>query len=194
MKRSWLYIIGAILVVAAAVAIFVAMDNSNDRSGKSTSASSSSPSSSTNQTFKPKQACNVFSLADAKQVLGDSAKGGATTNNTSSDDLELSTCSYTQDSGSNVPVSASKSASLLVRAPKTGAGITSNQAQFGYLKPADSQHVAGYGDNAYWDPQYGQLNILKHNAWYILSYGPVTPAARTLDQTKQLADILIDKM
>jgi hypothetical protein len=194
MKRSWLYIIGAILVVVAAGGIFVAMDNSNDHSGKSTSASSSSAGSPSNQAFKPKQACSVFSLADAKQVLGDSAKGGETTASSSSDDLEVSTCSYTQDSGSNVPVSAGKSASLLVRAPKTGAGITSNENQFGSLKPADSQHVAGYGDNAYWDPQYGQLNVLKHNAWYILSNGPITPSDRTLDQAKQLADILIDKM
>lgn len=193
MKRAWLYIIGAVLVVAAGVGIFVAMNNSNNHSGKSTTASTAYNNSS-NQAFKPKQACSVFTLADAKQVLGDSAKGGETTGNTSSDDLEVSTCSYTQDSGSNVPVAGSKSASLLVRAPKTGAGITSNQNQFGPLKPADSERVAGYGDNAYWDPQFGQLNILKHNAWYILSYGPITPSSRTLDQAKQLADILIDKM
>ena len=193
MKTIWLYIIGAVLVIAAAIGIFAAKNNSNDRSGKSTNAATSS-SDSSNQAFKPKQACNVFTLADAKQILGDSAKGGEVNGDTSSDDLAVSTCNYTQDAGSNVPVSASKSASILVRAPKTGAGITSNQNQFGNLKPADSQHVAGYGDNAYWDPQYGQLNVLKHNTWYIISYGPITPASRTLDQAKQLADILIDKM
>jgi hypothetical protein len=192
MKRSWIYIIGAALVILAAVAIFVAMDNSQDHSDKTASKSTTTADHST--AFPQRKACTIFTLADAKQVLGDSAKGGEAANSTSSDDLDVSTCNYTQDSGSNVPVSTNKSASLLVRAPKSGAGTTSNQAQFGYLKPADSQQVAGYGDNAYWDHQYGQLNILKNNTWYILSNGPITPADRTLDQAKQLADILIDKM
>lgn len=192
MKRAWLYILGIVLVVAAGVGIMVAMNNSKDHNDKSSSANVSQSTSST--AFPKRQACTIFTLADAKQVLGDSAKGGDNSTATSSDALSVSTCSYTQDSGSNAPVAASKSASLLVRAPKTGAGTTSNQNQFGYLKPADSQPVAGYGDNAYWDPQYGQLNILKHNAWYILSNGPITPSVRSLDQAKVLADILISKM
>ena len=192
MKRTWIYLIGAVLVIAAAVGVFIAIDNSNDHSGKATNSNTEQASSS--QAFKPRQACKVFTLADAKQLLGASAKGSEVTSNTSSDDLEVSTCNYTQDSGSNSPITAAKSASILVRAPKTGAGITSNENQFGPLKPADSEHVAGYGDNAYWDSQYGQLDILKNNTWYILSYGPITPADRTLDQAKQLADMLIDKM
>ena len=192
MRRAWLYILGIVLVAAAGVGIMVAMNSSKDHSDKSSSVNASQNASGT--AFPKRQACTIFTLADAKQVLGDSAKGGDNSPATSSDALSVSSCSYTQDSGSNAPVSASKSARLKVSSPKTGAGTTSNQNQFGYLKPADSQHVAGYGDNAYWDPQNGQLNILKHNAWYILSNGPVTPSARSLDQAKALADILISKM
>jgi len=192
MRRRWVYLIGAILIAAAAAAIVLAMGSSKNHNDKTSQTSAQKPA--TSPTFAKRQACSIFTLSDAKQVLGDGAKGGESTGETSSDDLLVSTCSYTQDTGSNAPVSAGKSATLLVRAPKTGAGITSNQSQFGPLKPADSQHVAGYGDNAYWDPAYGQLNILKHNTWYILSSGPVTPSSRTLDEAKQLADILISKM
>ena len=170
MRRGWLYIIGLVLVVAAIAAIFIAMGNSNKSQNDKTSQSSSQKPASS-PTFTKREACKIFTLADAKQVLGDNVKGGSNPVDSSSDDLSVSTCTYTQDTGSNVPVSSSKSATLLVRSPKTGAGITSNQNQFGYLKPADSQHVAGYGDNAYWDQQYGQLNILKHNTWYIVSNG-----------------------
>ena len=193
MRLRWFYLIGAVLVIAAAAAIVLARSNSSkNQNDKTSQASSQKPSSS--PAFAKRQACSIFTLSDAKQILGDSAKGGNTTGDTSSDDLSVSTCTYTQDSGSNAPVSAGNSATLLVRSPKTGAGITSNQNQFGPLKPTGSQHVAGYGDNAYWDPQYGQLNILKHNTWYILSSGPITPSSRTLDEAKQLADLLISKM
>lgn len=191
MKRSWLYIIGAVLVIAAAAAIIAAMENSKDHSEKIQPAATNNTSKAA---LKPKQACAIFTLAEAKQVLGDSAKGGEGNNSTSSDDLAVSTCSYTQDSGSSAPVSVTKSASLLVRAPKTAAGTTSNHNQFGHLKPADVQLVAGYGDSAYWDVQYGQLNILKNNTWYILSNGPITPSDRTLNQAEQLADVLISKL
>jgi hypothetical protein len=170
-----------------------AMENSKGHVEKS--AADALGKNSSKAIYTKKRACAIFTLADAKQILGNNAKGGASNGNTSSDDLAVSTCAYTQDSGSNnVPVTAGKSASLLVRSPKSAAGITSNQAQFGPAKPADAQAVAGYGDSAYWDPQYGQLDILKNNTWYILSNGPTTPSARSLDQAKLLADIIIDRM
>jgi len=194
MKRALSLTIGAALIIAALVAIILVINNSKDHnSAKKTTADTNATVNEKKPTYKT--ACAIFSLADAKQLLGDTAKGGATNNQTSSDDLAVSSCSYSQDAGANVPISSSnKSASLLVRAPKTSAGNRSNQNEFGPLKPAEAQPVNGYGDSAYWDAQYGQLNILKNNTWYILSYGPITPASRTLGQTQQLADILISKM
>jgi hypothetical protein len=193
MRRIWIINLGIILVLAAGIGIFLAADNSqNHNSAKKTNkqiaASQPAP--------KPqaKSACSIFTLADAKQVLGDTAKGGSANEQNSSEDLTVTSCSYTQDSGTNAPVSSGKTAGLLVRAPKTSTAATSNDNQFGPLKPTGAQDVSGYGDSAYWDPQYGQLNILKNNTWYILSNGPVTPASRTLDEAKQLADILISKM
>jgi len=195
MKRIWLYVIGAILVVAAAIGILVAKGNSRDHTDKNSSSAKNSPAAASKQTFAKRQACVIFGLADAKQVLGDSAKGGSNPiYDSPQGGIDVSSCSYTQDQGANVPVASRNSASLLVRAPRANAGITSNQNQFSSLKPSDAQAVAGYGDNAYWDVQLGQLNILKNNTWYTLSNGPAAPSARTLDQAKQLADILISRM
>jgi hypothetical protein len=191
MTRALSLILGAVLVIVAATSLYLAVHNSktnNKSSPQTTNTSSSQP------VAKPKQACSIFTLAEAKQLLGTTAKGGDNPASGSSDDLSVTTCSYIQDTGNNTSVTSSKSATLLVRAPKTSTGVTSNQNQFGPLKPADAQPVAGYGSVAYWDVQFGQLNILKNNTWYILSYGPPTPSARTLDQTKQLADLLVDKM
>jgi hypothetical protein len=192
MRLRWIYGIGLVLVLAAAAGIIMAMGSSKKHDDKTSQASVQKPSDS--PTFAKREACRIFTLADAKEVIGDTAKGGDNTTAASSADLAVSTCTYTQDAGSNVPVSSSKSAALLVRSPKTGAGSTSNHNQFGPLRPVASQPVSGYGDSAYWDAQYGQLNILKHDTWYILSSGPVTPSSRTLDEVKRLADILINKM
>ncbi len=188
MRRFWLYLLGAILISGAGVAVFLAVDNAQDNKSKSSSPSdlSTTPAS--------KKACSIFTLAEAKQLLGDGAKGSASPPESESGDLAVSSCSYNQSSGPNVPVAATKVASLLLRAPKTAAGIQSNMNQFGVVKPANVQDVSGYEDNAYWDQDHGQLDILKNNNWYILSYGSPTPSSRTLEQTKQLADLLINRL
>lgn len=189
MRRFWIWLLAIILVAAAVAAVILAAKNSKSPSNKI----SNTPVA-TNKNPSPKDACTIFTLADAKQLLGDTAKGGSNPIFESSSDFDVSTCTYTQDQGANAPVSSKKSATLQVQAPKTAVGIASNQKEFGPFKPAGVQDVAGYGDLAYWDPEHGQMNILKDNIWYTLSYGPTTPSERTLDQAKQLADLLISKM
>lgn len=190
MKRSSYLIIVLVLIAAAIVAAVFAVTNKHDEDKKTPPVASKTSALESSS----KKACQIFTLADAKKILGNSAKGGVVNTSSSTDDLLVSSCSYTQGSGSNTPVSSSQSATLLVRAPKNSRGEQSNQNQFGPLKPDDAQDVSGYGQSAYWDAQFGQLNILKNNTWYILSYGPVVPANRTLEQTQQLADLLINKM
>jgi hypothetical protein len=143
---------------------------------------------------KPNTACTIFTITDAKKILGNSAKGGEAGTNKTSADMQSSACSYEQVTSSKLQSADENTASLLVRTPQSEKGILSNNNQFGPLKPADAIAVDGYGSSAYWSPQLGQLNILKQNSWYIVSNGPIKPADRTLDEAKQLADILIDKM
>jgi hypothetical protein len=189
MKRPMIYILGAGLVLAAAGAIVLAVHSSNSQDDKTSNQPTSSATSPS-----VKKACAIFTLSDAKKLLGDTAKGGENGAPSSSADLAVSLCTYTQDAGSNAPVSTSPSATLLVRLPQTPRGINSNHNQFGPLRPESVQPISGYGDGAYWDPQFGQLDILKNNNWYVLSYGPITPTDRTLAQTEQMANLLISKM
>jgi hypothetical protein len=193
LKRVWEYVIGLVLLIAAILAIVYAVGFSKNHNDQSQPASV--PKKQTANIPAGKQACGVFTLADAKQLLGDSVKGGDNPADTSSNDVDVSTCNYLQDlSSSNVPVSSGKAASLTVKIPKTSNGINSNQGQFGKIKPSDVEDVSGYGDSAYWDVDHGQLDILKNNTWYILSNGSTTPSARTLDEAKQMADLLISKI
>jgi hypothetical protein len=192
-KRAWEYIIGLILIAGAVAGVVLAMNSSKTHDDNSHPASVQK---------KPvvnvppeKQACGIFTLAVAKQLLGDSAKGGENQADTSSSDVDVTTCNYLQDlSSSNAPVSSSKTAGLEVKLPKTASGVKSNRGQFGPIKPGGVQDVSGYGDSAYWDPEHGQLDILKGDTWYILSYGSTTPSARSLDETEQLAGLLISRM
>jgi hypothetical protein len=134
---------------------------------------------------------------DARKLLGNSITGGATSANAATNDIDVSTCAYTQQFPSNTPVSTVREAlsvTILVRAAKSDAGAVSNSNQFGPRKPTDAQDINGYGDNAYWYPAGGQLNILKRNNWYILTYGKISPNDRTLEQTKQFADLIIAKL
>ena len=56
------------------------------------------------------------------------------------------------------------------------------------------QKVTGFGDDAYWDPTYGQLNILAHNNWYILSIGGLRPTDKTLTSAKTFATRIISRL
>ena len=183
MKRAIYYLIGVVLVVAAGSAVFWAVKDSRSHDDKTTSQSAAVTHSA------PNKACQIFTLADAKTLLGDSVKGGSSIAPQSSADLNISTCTYNLGSGTD-----RKAASLLARVPKTPRGETSNSNEFGPFRPSTVQDVPGYGDSAYWDAEHGQLNILKNNTWYILSYGTAAPAGRSLDQTRQLADLLINKL
>jgi hypothetical protein len=192
MRKILIYLIGLLFISGAVVAIVIAAKSSKDHNDKN--AANTSAVTPKKSAAVSKKACDIFTLADAKQLLGGNVKGGENTVPAASPDLTVSSCSYTQDTGNSQPVNSAASAALLMRHPTTSSGISSNQNEFGNLRPAGVQDVPGYGDAAYWDGEHGQLNILKNNDWYILSYGTTTPADRTLDQATQLAAILIGKM
>jgi hypothetical protein len=184
MKTAKPYIIGVILIAAAAAALFWAVKDSKSHDDKSSTKSVSAPVNKIDN-----HACRVFTIDDAKALMGGGVKTGQDPVSTASPDLNVSTCTYTLSAASD-----HQSASLLARVPITDKGIASNNNEFGPLKPTTVQDVDGYGDHAYWDAEHGQLNILKNNIWYILSFGPAAPSSRSLQQTQQLADLLIDKM
>lgn len=181
MKKSvWIGIVVAVILIGAGVYFGTKKDD------KVTSSSSTKSSSSS---FKVVKACTAYPLTDAQALMGANAvAGGNTTGSSSTADIQVSTCGYTVPPTGTTGLGNILGSSLLVRAAKTQDGADSNAMQFKSGKPADAQTVEGYGDAAYWYPTLGQFNILKHNNWYILSYGTPKPATKTLDDAKKMAD------
>lgn len=179
MNKKIVALIGVVVILAGATLVVVSKkDDSGNPGGKENTSSSTSK-------YKQVNACTAFTLADAQAVLGTGAQAGSDDGSaTESDDISVSTCTYT---GSGV------AATLLARSAKTADGAASNASQFATL-PETGTSVTGYGDKAYWDSAYGQLNILKNNNWYILSNGPIRATDRTLENGKKLADQIISHL
>lgn len=136
-----------------------------------------------------KAVCSILSQEIASKVLGEPAKPSDANKEApnNSDHVVVSTCSY--NSADN-----SKTTTLLMRAAIDAEGSAHDKDQFGPNKPSTAQVVSEYEDSAYWDADFRQLNILKGTTWYILTNGSNEVSERTLDQAKQLANLIITKL
>lgn len=136
-------------------------------------------------------ACKVLTPEIATQYLGETPETSETpSTEASSDDINVSNCAYSTKFVIGQPASL-RSASLLVRSAKTQDGADSNENVFTDQRPAGVETVSGYGNDAFWNPSIGQLNILKNNNWYIIQAGGVSPTNRTSADAKKLTDLLI---
>lgn len=181
----------AIVVVAGGGIVAYSVMNKNK------APSISAQEGSRNTVFLSKQvdACKVLNTDVAASYLGETPDmSDAPSSQTSSDDVAVSNCSYVTKYAVGQPDGSMRSASLFARSAKTEEGAKSNKSQFGEQKPADAQDVSGYGDSAYWAPAYGQLNILKHHNWYIISAGSTNITKRTVDDARKLADSIVDRL
>lgn len=185
MKNKSIWIMGVVVIVVIALAAVVAVIVLNN---KKTAApdTNSQAGTSAKQTYSSPKACDVLTLETAQQVAPGATASDIPAADANSDSIVVSNCNY-YDAANKVSVG------LLVRGAKDEVGAKSNKAQFDAL-PAGAQPVSGYGDKAYWDANFGQLNILKGDNWYILSSGPALPSSRTLDTAKQLADAIVSKL
>jgi hypothetical protein len=138
-------------------------------------------------------ASDVLTAAIAGQILGDAAaKADLPAGRVSTKDVSVSSCVYTAriDPQGARGIRNTKGVSVLVRAAKTSAGADSNKSQFSVNKPVGVQDVDGLGDKAFFNPQYGQLNILKGGNWYIVSSYSGSVGRGTVESCRQLADLL----
>lgn len=183
-KINLVVLIGVILVVVAGAGYFaVKKDSPKDNSSQ--------------EIMVTKNACDILTEETVKTILGESTSKADASNNAdaSSDDIALSQCVYSEslDQG-NISPQTQQSASLLVRSPKTEAGRQANTAVFvSGAMPQGADEVDGYGEKAFWNTDFGQLNILKEGNWYILEFGVSVPTNRNLEDTKKFADVVINK-
>lgn len=181
--KKWAIVGGAVVVVAAVGGVIWWLAPKSTEQQPASNGQNSS-------TFTGKDACTYLTQSVANATLGSGAEKGAGSN-TSSDDVSVSTCTYTSASdGTLESIKNLRSASLLVRAPLSQAGVNSNKQPFDPIK-SGNQTVTGYGELAFWDPQLGQLNVYKGGAWLIMTVGPAKPTERTLDDAKKFADKIV---
>lgn len=181
-KSIWtMGIVGVVVITIVAVIVTMALN-----SQKTSAPDSQSDRASQKITYSPPKACDILTLDAARKIDAGVAANDTPSSDVSSNSISVSNCNYYN-------ITTKVSVGLLVRGAKNSDGAESNDDQFKSL-PVGAQSVDKYGDVAYWDPAFGQLNILKNNNWYIISSGLATPKDRTLEEAKKLADIISDKL
>lgn len=185
-KKILIGLIVLVIVAAAVVAVFIM--NSN----KKPEGSTSDTTAGSDGKLSAVKACDLLTLAEAKQLLGDAATAGDNTVPASSKDISVDNCSYTNNATS---VPAIRTVTIMVRSALTQSGLQSNQAAFeqgGAANPNGAIAVEAYGEKAAWDPMTHQLAVLKDNSWVGIIYGGTNPANNTLDDAKKVADFVFN--
>lgn len=135
--------------------------------------------------YQPLKACDLFTLTDAHELLGQDVIGNVT-DPTISGDTATSKCSYTDTNRIEGHMAI---AAVAVRTGINDDGVRQNQADFVANEKANTtQKVKDVGGDAYFITAAGQLNILYKGNWYIISYGVGnSPADFTLDDALKVA-------
>lgn len=140
--------------------------------------------------YNPVVACTLLTKDEAKELLGrnviDTNKNAVSVTQSRA----TSKCSYSDDNGGNMAVIG-----LAVRSAVTKAGIDENKRDFAASKAANQvETVEGVGDEAFYLPANGQLNILKGRAWLLITHGVGDDKSTyTLENAKKVATKVIDE-
>ena len=177
--------IAAVVVIAggAAAYLLIAKPGANNSSSKKTDTVSVAPLSTV-------KACDVLTEDIAKDVLGaEVTQPDGSIGDISTSDIAVTNCNFTTKITSTDTSSLPKASgvSVLARVAKTQAGANDNKTQF-KERPDGVEDVSGFGDAAFYNPSFRQLNILKGNNWYIVTYYIDSVTNASLDTDKKLAE------
>ncbi len=137
--------------------------------------------------YQPVEACDLFTPAEARDLIGGQVIGANAKKPVISDNVATSKCSYTDD---NIDGNKMIVAAVAVRSGINDKGVQQNKTEFSSGRPSkNTEDVKGVGEKAYFNKELGQLNVLDGRKWIILSYGVgSTPQANTVEKAKQLAE------
>lgn len=140
--------------------------------------------------YQPAIACDLLTKDEAKEMLGEQVLDHTPASPTLSQDVATSKCSYTD---SNPEQNQMKVAAIAVRSAVNDQGTEKNKREFAAAKLNQGmQPVNNLGESAFFNPELGQLNILKGRNWIILSYGVGTdPKSNTLEEAIELAQKVV---
>lgn len=139
-----------------------------------------------NVVYQPAKACDLFNFAEAKELLGEKLLTTTTQSPIISDDTAVSKCGYTDG---NPDMNNATVAAIVVRSGINNEGVIQNKQEFAAGKPSQNvEAVKDLGDDAYFNQELGQLNVIDDKKWIILSYGTgAAPQANTVDKAIILA-------
>ncbi len=135
--------------------------------------------------YQPADACELLTSKEASELLGKETLRSKHTAPTQSKNTATSQCGYTDGKSEMNDMVV---AAVVVRSGVNDAGVQQNKTEFVAGKPGSAMTVKDLGDNAYYNQNIGQLNILNGRDWLILSYGVGSaPETNTLEKAIALA-------
>lgn len=177
--KTWVWAIGSIIIVAIGGGIYL-VTQKDDKGGSTTSTVATGDQADAGAT---KAACDIFTDAVAKQVLGEGAVksevpgGGAASTET----VSVTQCMYEVGEGRDITV-----ANLLVRAAKNKDAYESNRFGFESTKTqggSPAEDIGGLGQAAYFNTSFKQTNVLVNDGQYWI----IIQAGNTRQMSEQLA-------
>lgn len=140
--------------------------------------------------YQPTKACDLLNEGEAKELLGAGALLTTNTPPSQSGDITISQCAYADGTPdkNNMVIAA-----IVVRSGINDKGTQQNITDFsGAQSQRTVQAVNDIGKSAFYNPDLGQLNILKDRNWIIVNYGVGSnPQANTLEDAAKLAKKII---
>lgn len=133
-------------------------------------------------------ACKLFSLSDAKNVLGSKAEVSNNNANAVSSKASVSTCSYSSGGANAEDLVA---LTVLVRSSNR---IQARQA-FEVARPKDAVDIKDLGDQANYSAQTGQINMLSGENWVIIALTKGSSGGDGLaSSSKKVAEIIDSRL
>lgn len=140
--------------------------------------------------YEPEKACDMLTMAEAKELLGANTMLSGTTDPKLSGTTAVSKCGYTDG---NTDTEKMIVAALMVRSGVNDEGVALNKSQFANGRPENTETVNDVGESAYFNKENGQLNVLDGHNWIIISYGQGTAQeANTIEDAVELAEKVLN--
>jgi hypothetical protein len=152
--------------------------------------------------YEGKLACDLFTLDEAKSIIGSNARPLpiSALGNRAVQDTSLTTCPYTTASGDAASQDPYQTATLQVYFAKNAAGQTENQKNFNEAQKQGSiAAVTNLGAQAFYNSTYGQLEILKGSYWLVVASSTSNPTGSTApvysqDNDTKIAQAVLAKL
>lgn len=171
----------ALLIVGGTIA-FARASNANTKSGTTQRSSDHDHEmhSFTPSSYKTLEACEAFTLDEARQLLGSQTAQNQSAPSSVTDDIATETCDYT----------GTHSVTVTIRSALNASTAGDEQHAFNDAHTAD-QMVDGFGEHAYYEHTRNELNIYDTNHWITIAVANVESDQAGLRLTKSVAQAIL---